>query len=469
MRFRRQVDPHIKGLPNRCSTGRAQARQIPPPLRHGASLKGPNGPGTPFHQPATGLPWRAASSPMTPTEQSIFSYDEQEQAPYEMVGVEPTGDIQLPNWMKARIFVHTAHDGALIPARYCLHPSGKPLVDPVGLEKRFIRERDWGANLIAQKVSEALGLPGFARVRIARVLFDFNRFPGSTPPNVNNHLERLAINRPFSDVLSHAQKLDILERYYDTISERIESEWLQGTQLMIGIHTYDERNPSQTQRPALSIMSSVGSYMRDKRMPFGFFDPLYPDRLAESTCSRVLRDRISLNLERNGFRVAHNYPYALPEGSMEVRAQVWFFFDFLKRHFENANPQTKDEPAYQRVWTMLLNTNLRLHEAESLRGYLHRLRKVNRKEVASFRQSQIAYEHIRAHMLQRNVETAYRRSKNRPSSLAIEVRKDLVCDFDETTGRPLPITAEIDERATLIGKVIAGAITTYLDLDRSFL
>ena len=154
---------------------------------------------------------------------------------------------------------------------------------------------------------------------------------------------------------------------------------------------------------------------------------------------------------------------------MEVRAQVWFFFDFLKRHFEDANPQAKGEPAYERVWTMLLNTNLRLHAAESLRGYLHRLRKVHRDEVASFQNSQIAYEHIRAYLHKHKVDTAYRRSKNRPSSLAIEVRKDLVCDFDPNTGRPLPITKTIDDRATLIGKVIASAIATYLDLDRSFL
>ena len=61
-------------------------------------------------------------------------------------------------------------------------------------------------------------------------------------------------------------------------------------------------------------------------MPFGVFDPLDPDVLGESTCSRTLRDRISLNLKRAGFRVGHNHPYLLPEGCVEVRTQVWYFF-----------------------------------------------------------------------------------------------------------------------------------------------
>ena len=397
-----------------------------------------------------------------------YSYRNDCDPPYQLVAVEQRGQVSIPSELRKRIFIHTVHDGGAIPKRYRMDENGNPRVDLEELERRYIRERDWGANLVARKISEALGIPGFARVKVARVLLDFNRFPGSTPPTGHDPLERLAISRPFSTVLNHNQKLELLERYYDTISDLIEQQWLRGALMMIGVHTYDEHNPSQTQRPALSIMSSVASYMRDKHMPFGVFDPMYPDSLAESTCSRVLRDRISLNLERNGFRVAHNYPYALPEGSMEVRAQVWFFFDFLRNTFQKAHPETVEDDAYRRVWTMLLNTNLRLHEAESLRGYLHRLRKVTSGEVKKFRRSQEAYTHIQHFLEANDVATAFRRCPTRPSSFAIEVRKDLVCDFDPRTGRPLPISPEIDQRASLIGNVIAGAIATYFDVDVKF-
>ena len=55
--------------------------------------------------------------------------------------------------------------------------------------------------------------------------------------------------------------------------------------------------------------------------------------MAEFTVDQILRDRISLTLEK-GIPVAHNYPYLLPEGSIEVRHQVWRFFKWLQTHFE---------------------------------------------------------------------------------------------------------------------------------------
>ncbi len=63
----------------------------------------------------------------------------------------------------------------------------------------------------------------------------------------------------------------------------------------------------------------------------------------------------------------------------------------------------------------------------------------------------------------------FRLSKDRPSTLGLEVRKDLVTSFDPDTGRPLPATTEQIDQATLIGNVIANAITTYFETDVHFL
>ncbi len=388
--------------------------------------------------------------------------------PYDFVEVPPEGDSPLPEEVRKRVFIHTVHDGHAIPREYRFKENGEPLVDADELEARFVRERDWGANLVARKLAAALGVKGFARCRVARVLVDFNRFPGSTPPHNTSPLDRLAISPPFTTALDHTQKLELLENYYDRISDLIEEQWLNGNLIMIGIHTYDEHNPTLTRRPDLSLVTRPANYQRESRMPYGVFDPLYPDGLGESTSSRILRDRISLNLERNGFRMGHNHPYALPEGSMEVRAQVWYFFDFLRQRFAEVYPESVPDPAYQLVWTMLLNTNLRLHRAESLRGYLHRYRKVSREEVGSFQRSQVAYERVRTFLEEQDILQQFRTSPNRPSSIALEVRKDLICTFNGTTGRPLPVTKEIEDRAALIGAVVAGAIGIYFDTDSKF-
>jgi len=388
--------------------------------------------------------------------------------PYEFVNVERTSDHPVPEEYRARILLHTPHDGGYIPPLFLYKKSGEPKVNLDTLDRAYIAERDWGANLVAHKIAAAMGVAGYARNRLARVLMDFNRFPGSTPPGNIAPLERLAINRPFTTVLNHVKKVRLLEGYYDTSSDFFEKKLLTNKLIMIAVHTYDERNLSMTRRPHLSILSGMLNYQTHSRMPYGVFDPMYPDVLGESTCSPILRDRIALNLERTGFRVAHNHPYPLPEGSLEVRAQVWYFFDFLRKRFELAHPDTIGDNSYLLVWTMLLNTNLRLGEAESLRSYLHRFRKVSRRRRGRYAGARTAYDRVQCFLHDTNVLHEFRMSKERPSSLGVEVRKDQVCSFD-ADGNPLPPTPEQVDKATLIGNVIASAITTYFETDRQFL
>ena len=390
--------------------------------------------------------------------------------PYEFVNVARTGDHPIPQEFRDRIFIHTVHDGDCIPREFVLDEDGRPTVDPAELERLFIMERDWGADLVARKIASAMGVKGFGRARIARVLLDFNRFPGSTPHDGASvrPLERLAINYPFTSTLDHPQKLRLLEDYYDRISDFVEQYLRRDTLIMLAIHTYDEHNASRTRRPHLSLLSSMAGYQRESRMPFGVFDPMYPDVLGEATCSRILRDRISLNLERNRFRVSHNHPYPLPEGSMEVRAQVWFFFDYLRQQFTADHPDTEGDEAFELVWMMLLNTNLRIAEAEALRSYLHRYRRLGPADVDRYNRARLAYERIASYLDEPLVQQ-FRISKNRPSSLGLEVRKDLVCNFDRDNGRPLPATEEQVDQATLIGNVVANAITTYFETDVHFL
>ncbi|RMG06483.1 MAG: hypothetical protein D6731_25730 [Planctomycetota bacterium] len=367
----------------------------------------------------------------------------------------------VPELHRDAILVDTVHDGDLIPRKY-LERDGRAVLPKNVVQSAFARERDWGADLVAEHLARWLGLAGYHRVAVARVLLDFNRFPGTTPPGADDPLGRLSINPPFAAALTHPEKMSLLEEVYDGISDRMERA-LAGKLIRLGIHTYDEHNPNLTRRPTVSLITRPASYQQNSRMPFGVFDPMYPDELGESTCSRTLRDRISLNLERAGFRVGHNHPYLLPEGCIDVRSQVWVFFLYLRRRFELERPETREDPAFRRVWTMLLNTNLRLAEAESLRGFLHRYRRVGADVLPAFQAAQRAYEEVREFVSQSRVVTDFRRSHHRPSSLVIEVRKDVVAELDPETRLPLRL---IPENASRIAKVIAGAVTTFLTTDR---
>ena len=60
----------------------------------------------------------------------------------------------------------------------------------------------------------------------------------------------------------------------------------------------------------------------------------------------------------------------------------------------------------------------------------------------------------------------FRHSRDRPSSLGIEVRKDLLCSFDRDTGAPTKPTERQKEVAGMISDAVATAIAIYLDEDR---
>jgi hypothetical protein len=396
---------------------------------------------------------------------SRFDYEDDCSTPFELVPVHRTGSDPLPAEDRARILIHTVHDGGWIPERFRLGDDGVPRVPPEVLHGAFVRERDWGANLVARALAEELGLEGYARVNVARVLLDFNRFPGTTPRGARDPLGRLAINPPLSDVLPHPMKMQVLE-LYDRISDALEP-LLRDKLIVFGVHTYDELNPSLTSRPHLSIVSQSVHYQRAARMPEGVFDPLYPDVLGESSCSRILRDRISLDLERGGFRVAANHPYALPAGSVEIRSQVWYFFSYVRMRFEEAFPSTQSNPVYLSVWSMLLNTNLRQAQSESLRGYLHRYRKPDGVDRGLFEAAEIGYRKIGSFLQDGSIVRDYRRSVDRPSSLGLEVRKDLLCEpSTEPHGHPMPATEMMHQRARVIAEVVGGDIRTFLREDR---
>ena len=377
------------------------------------------------------------------------------------LGPRADTDFDYPEHYRTRMLIDVPHDGAWIPDEFLVDGQGEPIHADT-LRSHYVHERDWGASLVAERLAGRLELDGYVAVGVARVLLDFGRFPGITTRTAD-HLQRFAINYPFSELLSFRQKRRVLEAYYDRISRSLEDH-LDGKLLKIAIHTYDRYNKSGTERPAVSLMTRAIGYQTESELPWGIFDPLYPDVLAEDTCDRILRDRISLTLEKTNVPVAHNYPYCLPEGSLEVRHQVWAFFRFVQRSFEQSHPGTAGHEDYLPVWEMLLDTNLRSSDSAALRSYIHMYRRAPAGQKRRFHRAEAAYEHIGAYVADRRQELLheYRFSPERPSSIAIEVRKDIVYELD-ALGHP------VRARRDLIGEVadaIALAVAQYLRSDR---
>jgi hypothetical protein len=394
------------------------------------------------------------------TPERRFGYSTAPRPPYEFVPVKCVGEPRCPEAYRSRILIDTVHDGAVIPEPLLKSPRVKWMHEDGSLWEHFLRERDWGANLVAAHVAKELGLDGYYRITVARVVMDFNRFPGCSYPGATP-LERLAISDPMARNLNHLEKRYVLEQCYDVISDEMEKA-LEGKFIRLAIHSYDAHNLSMTERPATSLLSRSISYQQNSKLPYGTFDPLFPDILAESSCKPILRDRLALTLEKAGISVEHNYPYCLPDGSLEIRAQPWLFFRRLKRLFEEDFPHTTDDPSYAMVWYMLLNTNMRRADSGTLSAYFHRFRRAPEGRKNEFERARQAYETISEYLRsQPTMINDYRRSHHRTSAMSIEVRKDLVWSHQGEASR-----ASAAETASLIGKKIAEAIEVYLKEDR---
>jgi hypothetical protein len=366
------------------------------------------------------------------------------------------------------IVVDTIHAGSGVPADFV----GDIVSDGAGgwhnpltwapFRAEFIREKDWGANHVAEALARELGVGGYTRVNVARAFLDYGRFPGDTPFE-SGALDRMAISGLGTRYFNHEQKTRLLS-CFDAISEAYDHRVI-GAHLKIAVHTYDVRNHVGIERPMVSVVYRSFSYDQERRLPFDVFDQLYPHELAEFTADRRLVGRLVLDLESAGLTTALNHPYSLPDGSVEVRAQVWFFFQFLQRRFHQRYPEVAFSTEYQKVWDMLLDTNLRNAESVQLRSYLHMYRAAPPGEDAMFRAHREAYEHISGFLAEGNHQLvrAYRRSDERASFLGLEVRKDLVWRFADAERRePLdgPDGARWEFIDYLAG-VLADAVNRY--------
>ena len=357
--------------------------------------------------------------------------------------------------------IFTIHDGGQVP-RHLLGESTEEVSARPEVRAAYLRERDWGANLVAEHLARDIGASGYLRVNLARVAMDFGRFPGTSSVG-EEYLRRHALFPPLEHHFSEETRYEILRRYYDRAAQAFAQAFADAS-VTVSVHSYDPLNATGTQRPQVSLVTRSLEYQHTSTMPPYIFDPLFPPELCEATCERLLTYQALADLERDGWHTALNYPYIMPEGSVEIRAQVWLFFRYLRRQFTRSFPETRDRPGHQRVWQLLFDTVRRSTDAERLRGYLHRYREAPRGATKLFSEARRAYGEVTSYLAdnRRRLLDGYRFSGGRLSSLGIEVRKDLLCAIDRDHGRIRP-RAGAEHTARRIAACIAPAVRSYLE------
>ncbi len=402
-------------------------------------------------------------------------------------GLEPAryvGD-ELPG---ERILIYTIHDGRMIPSFAPLSGDQTDLLGPnepalskgplarlrrhPEVRRAYRTERDWGANLVAGHLARHLGLGGYLKVELARVLLDFGRLPGSSPAGVA-HLKRKAIFPPVGELLSS----DVTERLLRGCYDRLEATMtrrLTGKALSIAIHTYDPLDAAGKLRPELALITGraggaqtqhFAGVERPTPAADSAYDPLFPMDLREATCDSDLSRRAISNLERSGREVALNHPYDLHEGSCELRAQGRFFFRYLRRRFNQALPGA-ESASHQRVWSMLGDIARRDPASGALHGFLHRSRPAPAGQEWECADGRRAYREIGRFFNTHRAEliSDYRFVHDRPSTLAVEVRKDLLCELDND-GAVAGLRLDAQHVARDVARQLAAAVAGYLRRD----
>ena len=357
--------------------------------------------------------------------------------------------------------VFTIHDGDQLPRHLFGERTEEVLALPE-IQAAYLHERDWGANLVARHLAREIGSSGYTRINLARVAMDFGRFPGTSSVG-EEYLRRHALFPPLEHHFSEETRYQILRRYYDGAAQAF-TQLLAGPCVTVSVHTYDPLNSTGTRRPQVSLVTRSLEYQQTSTMPPYIFDPLFPPELCEATCERLMTYQALADLEHGGWYTALNYPYIMPEGSVEIRAQVWLFFRYLRREFTGAFPETREQPGFQRVWQLLFDVIRRSTDAERLRGYLHRYREAPRGAEKLFAEARHAYGEVKRFLDSHRdlLLDGYQFSSDRLSCLGIEVRKDVLCDIDRP-GNQIRPRADAEDNARRIAACIAPAVRYYLE------
>ena len=374
----------------------------------------------------------------------------------ESVPVEPNGRPSTAG----EALVFTIHDGDEIPRHLFGERTEEVLAQPE-IKAAYLRERDWGANLVARHLAREIGTGSYLRFNLARVVMDFGRFPGTSSVGAE-YLRRHALFPPIEHLLDEETCHEILARYYDGAALAFTRHLLM-PRVTVAIHSYDPHNQSGTQRPQVSLVTRSLEYQLQSTLPPYIFDPRVPPERCEATCQQLLTYRALAALESAGWHTALNYPYIMPEGSVEIRAQVWQYFCYLRREFTRSFPHTREQPAYQRVWQLLLDVIRRSPDAERLRGYLHRYRAAPRDARQLFAEARRAYGEIERFSETRRDDLlrGFRFGGERLSCLGIEVRKDLLCEIDRAR-RVVRLRPDAERTARRIAACIAPAVRAHL-------
>lgn len=378
--------------------------------------------------------------------------------PYALQGISQD---PVAAWDK-HVIVDVVHDGIRLPTELGAFFEDDGSVRPA-VADAHMRERDWGASAVAERLAYHLGLRGYQSVQAARVACDYNRFRGWSVPEAG-HLGRRAIFPPASELLSPEMGEETLATCFDPVSKALYArceEAFDGNAVMdskltrITVHTYDERAGEGHRRPKASLIFTPFEYHEFARLPASVYPPVFPDRLAEFTADRALAYRMALMLEKHYVPVAVNSPYFLPLGGAEMRLQVWCYIRHLEQIVSRIGSD-KDVARFEPLWPSLQEID---------HPWVGRDLDEDQQAALDELCAWVDTHHFEA------VER-YRYSAFRPNAIEIEVRKDLTYEGSWQTladGSEAFVPEEGGERHDEIDRIagiMASGIREYLTHDQ---
>jgi hypothetical protein len=306
-------------------------------------------------------------------------------------------------------------------------------------------------------------------VRIARSLLDHGRFPGHSAAT-DSHLDRRALGPGVGKLFSEEGRRRLLRELHapvwQALRQRLAAAFEAPAQrdrpaprLRIAIHTFDPEGGGRP-RPELSLLTLPTSCKTRGRLPPELYDPLVPPQVAACSVDPRLRDALSSAISRRGFSVTLDDPYTLPDGSLEVRALVWTYLEFLRRRFAAARahvPASARAPGSELLWQIVSDVSLERFPTASFPAYRgSRHLEPARRDLLD--QAAEVYEQLTAFATREDVGTAYLASPIRLSTLVLEVRKDLVWSFDDQGCPRGPRPEAAREIAAAIGEGVRESL-----------
>ena len=300
--------------------------------------------------------------------------------------------------------------GGEIASIYVLHDGDRlslptPIATQEQVRQAFDKRRAHGTRAFAAALAEALDIPYFLNLRLARVSLDID-----IPPGVDRSGQNRAIGAPVAPLLSYEELRNLLNTYYRASLKAIAEVRSQSRLWICILGRHDN------QKNARILWRTLPDSDRD------FIDPLVPPQvyaelIDSSLVAALLNTPDSVDTIEDG-------PYLKPT-SLAVRGASFDWMSFLNASLEHHGAERPEiwSNFSQQLWHALLDTSRRATETWAIHQYIHHQLETPAIENHRYRSIADIYHRLRFWCQERNAEliTRYKHWYQRKEGFVLEI------------------------------------------------